>query len=288
MKLEKIPTLVKAAAATLLLLVLAACGATATETPAPAPAQPTMAPTVATAPTAIPSVTADSTEAPDPTVAARPTRSPPLGLSAALAPLSLDIEGEGNQEIDQFIVAKGVMILMANHDGDGKFKVTISNPEGDMEPTVDTVGPYFGNRLYTAFRGNTEGMTTGGHTIKVEAEGPWRLQLFQDYPGSGQDPTIQFGGVGDGGGGWMQLDEGEFTILAAHDGESHFQVRLHDSRGTPELLVIDAEGPFDETVPITVSEDPAVSNIAPGVYGIGVQGDGIWSLIVEDPNNPDN
>ena len=157
-----------------------------------------------------------------------------------------------------------------------------------MEPSVDTVGPYFGNMLYTVFRENTEGMITGGHTIKVEADGPWRLQLFQDYPGSGQEPTIQFGGVRDGGGGWMQLVEGEYTIRASHDGESHFEVRLHESKGKPEVLFIDEDGPFDETVSITVSKDPLVSDIAPGIYGIGVHADGIWSLIFEGLNNPDN
>ncbi len=288
MKLAKHPTFFKTVVAALLLLALVACGSAATAMP-----KPTVASTATIAPTAVPAVTPNSTKAPEPT-APTPTAVPrtprvaSLSLTQALAPLSMDYEGEGTQETEQFIVSKGVMIMMANYEGDGKFKVTIITDDQEMEPSIDVVGPYFGNMLYTAFRGNTEGLTTGGHTIKVDADGPWRIQLFQDFPSTGQEPTIQFGGVGDGGGGWMQLEEGEYTIRASHDGESHFQVRLHESRGTPEVLVIDEDGAFDETVSITVSEDPSVSNIAPGVYGIGVLSDGIWSLIIEDPDNPAN
>ncbi len=86
----------------------------------------------------------------------------------------------------------------------------------------------------------------------------------------------------------MELKEGEYTIRALHDGESHFRVNLHRANGSPETLIIDEDGPFDETISIAVSEDPSVSNLAPGTYGIGVRADGIWSLIIEDPDNPAN
>ena len=180
------------------------------------------------------------------------------------------------------------MILMANYEDDGRFKVTITGIERDLEPSIDVDGPYFGNLLFTAFLKNTEGMTSGGHTVKVEADGPWRIRLFQDFPTNGQSPTIQLGGVGDGGGGWMELEEGKYTIRASHDGESHFRVKLHEGNGAPEVLIIDEEGPFDETISITVSHDSSISNITPGIYGIGVRADGIWSLIIEDPDNPDS
>ena len=277
MKLAKRPILCKTAAAALLLLALAACGTTATATPAP---------TSTPAPTPIPAVTPSSTEAPAPTAPATTDRARTMSLNQALAPLSMDIEGDGNQETEQFIVSQGVMILMANYEGKGEFKLTITGAERDMEPSIDVVGPYFGNLLFTVYRKNIDGMATGGHTIKVDADGPWRIQLFQDFPGIGQGPTVQFGGVGDGGGGWMDLKEGEYTIRASHDGESHFRVSLHESRGVPEALLIDEDGPFDETVSLTVSEDPSVSNVAPGIYGIGVRADGIWSLIIEDSGNP--
>jgi len=281
MKLAKRSTFIKTAVATLLLLAMAACGAAATATPAP-----TVAPTATPAPTPIPQVTPDSTEAPAPTEQARTNRATALSLTQALAPLSKEIEGDGNQETEQFIVSQGVMILMANYEGDGNFKLTISSPERDLEPSIDVDGPYFGNLVFTIYRKNTDGMATGGHTIKVDADGPWRIRLFQDFPTAGKEPTIQFGGLGDGGGGWMELKEGEYTIRASHDGESHFQVRLHEGRGAPETLVIDEDGPYDETISITVGEDPSVSDVAPGLYSIGVRADGVWSLIIEDSNNP--
>ena len=281
MKLAKRSTIIKTAVATILLLALAACGAAATATPAP-----TVAPTATPAPTPIPAVTPESTKGPTPTSEGTTDRATTMSLSQALAPLAIEIEGDGTQETEQFIVSQGVMILMANHDGDGKFKLTITGADRDLEPSIDVVGPYSGNLILTVYRKNIDGMATGGHTIKVDADGPWQIQLFQDFPTTGKAPTIEFGGVGDGGGGWMELKEGEYTIRAAHDGESRFQVSLHEGRGAPETLVIDEEGPFDETISITVSEDPSVSNVAPGLYSIGVRADGIWSLIIEDFDSP--
>ena len=291
MRLVKHPRVIKLLAAALLLLALAACGSTATATLTPTPVEPTSEPTAA-APTAtteliVPAlaVIASTEEGTAPANGElEPTRAPIMSLNQALAPLSVDIEGEGTQETEQFIVSKGVMVLMANYEGDGNFKVTISSPDKDMEPSIDVQGPYFGNMLITAFRENTEGMTTGGHTLEIEADGHWRIQLFQDFPTTGQDPTIQFGGVGDGGGGWMELKEGEYTMLTAHDGESDFQVRLHEGRGAPEVMIVDHQGAMEETITINVSKDPAISDIVPGIYGIGVRADGIWSLIIEDPN----
>ena len=289
MRLANHPRVIKLFGATLLLLALAACGSM--ETLAPTLVEPTSeltaaAPTATTETTApAPAVIASTEEG---TASANgelePTRAPIMSLNQALAPLSVDIEGEGTQETEQFIVSKGVMILMAKYEGDGDFRVTISSPDKDMEPSIDVQGPYFGNMLITAFRENTEGLTTGGHTLEIEADGHWRIHLFQDFPTTGQDPTIQFGGVGDGGGGWMELKEGEYTMRAAHDGESDFQIRLHEGRGAPEVMIVDHEGAMEETITINVSKDPAVSDIVPGIYGIGVRADGIWSLIIEDPN----
>ena len=281
MKLAKRPIFFKTVTAALFLLALAACGTAATATPAP-----TVAPTATPEPTPTPAVTPESTKGPTPTSEETTDRATTISLSQALAPLAIEIEGDGTQETEQFIVSQGVMILMANYEGDGNFKVTITGADRDLEPSIDVVGPYSGNLVLTVYRKNIEGMATGGHTIKVDADGPWRIQLFQDFPTTGKAPTIQFGGVGDGGGGWMELKEGEYTIRAAHDGESRFQVRLHEGRGAPETLVIDEDGPFDETISITVSEDPSVSNVAPGLYSIGVRADGIWSLIIEDFDSP--
>ena len=119
----------------------------------------------------------------------------------------MEIEGTGNQESEQFIVSKGVLVLMANYEGNGRFKLTVTDPVRDMEPSIDVIGPYFGNLLITAYYKNIDGMATGGHTIKVEADGPWLVRLFQDFPAIGKMPTVEVGCVGDGCGGCMQLDE---------------------------------------------------------------------------------
>ena len=89
-----------------------------------------------------------------------------------------------------------------------------------------------------------------------------------------------------GSGGWIDLQAGTFTLRANYGGESNFKVRFLDVRGRPDVVVIDEAGPFDDTVTLEVSEDSAVGDPAPGVYAIGVQADGIWSLILENADEP--
>ena len=270
-----------AVAAALVLLVSAACGASATSTPLPA--TPTaVPPTLAPAPTAA----APVDEVPSPTPSTAPRRAPPLSLADATAPLSMEFEGEGSQVLEPFVAANGVLVLMANYEGEGDFVVSISSNEGELEPIIDSPGPYFGNLMFPVFRDNIDGMVPGSHQLNVTADGPWRIRVLQEVPVSGQAPTIQFGGVGDGSGGWIDLKAGSYTIRANHDGESQFKVMFYDVRGRPEVVVIDEPGPFDETITMEVSADGAAEGPAPGIYGIGVLADGIWSLILENADAP--
>ena len=55
-------------------------------------------------------------------------------------------------------------------------------------------------------------------TLDVEATGPWRMRLFQERAVSGQRPEITLAGSGDGGGSWLQLGEGEYTMTTNHTG----------------------------------------------------------------------
>ncbi len=274
---------VQVVAAVLVLLVLAACGPTPTSTPLPtavvtraltATPEPTVAPTLA--PTARPASTP---------VTKRDDR-PSISLSEATAPLEREFEGEGSQLSEPVVVANGVLVLMANYEGEGDFAVSMLGDEGELEPYITSQGPYFGNLLISVYRDNVNGMEPGSHQLNVTADGPWRVRLMQDFPISGQAPTIQFGGVGDGGGGWMELEVGTYTIRANHDGESHFKVMLHNVRGRPEVLLLDEPGPFDETITMEVSEEEGATGPTPGVYGIGVLADGIWSLIIESADTP--
>ena len=263
--------------ATLLLMTLAACGTAASPTPLPVTNTPvpTQTPTPANAP-----VAAEATPFGQvPPVAAGTERPPSISLTQATAPLSMEFEGEGDEVLGPFVVATGVMILMANYEGEEEFSVRMTGADGDQTPSIVSSGPYFGNLLYSVYRDNPSGMDPGSHSIKVAGEGPWRIRLFQDYPSTGKAPTIEFGGIGDGGGGWAELAEGTYTIRANHDGQSRFRVLLHQSRGKPEVVVIDEDGPFDDTVEIVVG---AETPLAPGIYGIGVRADGIWSVFLED------
>lgn len=262
--------------ATLLLMALAACGTAATPTPVPATNTPV--PTQTLIPTIAPVATEAAPLSPTAQAAADAERPPPLSLGQATAPLSMEFEGEGDDVLGPFVASTGVMILMANYDGEEEFTVSMTGADGNQIPSIVTSGPYFGNLMYSVYRDNANGMVPGSHSIEITANGPWKIRLFQEYPGSGKAPTIEFGGIGDGGGGWADLAQGSYTIRANHDGESHFRVSLHQSRGIPEVVVIDDDGPFDDTVEIVVAED---TPLPPGFYGIGVRADGVWSVFLE-------
>jgi len=126
------------------------------------------------------------------------------------------------------------------------------------------------------------GLAPGLYRIKVEAEGPWRIRLLRQIASSGQSPSIQFGGVGDGGGAWIRLDEGSYTVQATHDGESRFKVMFFESNGTPEVALIDEVGPFDGEIPLAVTPEAAGRSLIPGLYAVGVLADGIWTVTLEE------
>ena len=263
---------IKAVAAILFLLAISACGAASSPTPVPP------------APAAV--LTAGTASAQIPPATPGPDSAPPVSLAEATAPLALAFEGNGDELLGPFVVSQGVLIMIADYQDEGNFVVSITGDEGEQEPSINSSGPYFGNLLYSVYRENVNGLAPGAHSLKVTAVGSWRIRLFQDFPRAGQKPTIELGGVGDGGGGWVELSEGSYTVRANHDGQRHFKVMLFDSIGTPEVVVIDEAGPFDATIPITVSPDPSIQGPAPGVYAIGVLADGIWSIILSNAEAP--
>jgi hypothetical protein len=196
------------------------------------------------------------------------------------------VEGEGDDLIGPFFVQKGVLVIFISHTGDGDFAVVFVDEEGKEEPFLTSSGPYSGDRLEAVYEGNAGGLVPGVHSIKVSAEGPWRIRLLQELPGSGARLPIEFGGVGDGGGGWAALAEGSYTLRASHAGEGGFKVVLLDAIGSPEEVVIDETGAFDDEVSMTVTKDPSGQGPAPGVYAVGVQADGIWSISLAGADAP--
>ena len=287
MKLATGAMAARVASATLFLAAFAACGSAASPTPeAPRPTATALA--RSSTPTPADAVTAgsDSTPATAPTGEPQGTANPPISLVDEFGPPFYEFEGDADDIIGPFIVSQGVLIVFMRYTGEGDFTVSFADEDDEETPLVKAHGPYSGERLEAVYSENVNGLVPGQHRIKIEAGGPWRVRLLEQLPSAGQAPSIQFGGVGDGGGAWIRLDEGSYTIRATHDGESRFKVMFFESKGIPEVALIDQVGPFDEVIPLAVTTEAAGRSLIPGLYAVGVLADGIWAITLEDADAP--
>lgn len=271
------------ASVTLFLGAFSACGGAVSPTPeAPRPTATALAESATPTPTVPVTAAVGATPTAEPTGEPQATAPPAISLVDEFGPSSYQFEGEADDLIGPFIVAPGVLIVFMRYTGEGDFSVSFADEDEVEIPLVTARGPYSGERVNAVYSENVNGLVPGQHRIKVEAEGPWRIRLLGQIASSGQTPSIEFGGVGDGGGAWMKLDEGSYTIRATHDGESRFKVMFYESSGIPEVALIDDVGQFDDVIPLTVTPQASGRSLIPGLYAVGVLADGIWAITLDD------
>ena len=238
--------------------VLAACGGTA-DTPVPA----------ADAPTETPAATR------------RPT------LTLAPRQLQAELEGDGSDVLGPYEMGRGVIIAFVRYEGDGPFSMTFVDEEKGLVKSVEsTPGPYNGERVHSVFIGNDGGLAPGDYTVEVEAAGPWRIRLFQTRATRGQQPEITLAGSGDGGGGWLQLDEGEYTMTTSHTGTTDFTVELFDAKGLLPYQIVKATGDHEGATKFTVGGGAPGENSQAGIYAMGVLSWGDWSVTITNDDAP--
>ena len=151
--------------------------------------------------------------APPPPALPRPT--------IPLAPWQLQsqLEGAGPDVTGPYEMVPGVITVFVLYEGDGPFSlIFVDEDQGEMRSIESRPGPYNGERVHSVFDGDVGGLVPGPYTLDVEATGPWRMRLFQERAVSGQRPEITLAGSGDGGGSWLQLGEGEYTMTTNHTG----------------------------------------------------------------------
>ncbi len=237
---------------------LAACGGTA-DTPVPA----------TDAPTAAPATT------PRPTVTLAPRQ------------LQAELEGDGSEVLGPYEMGRGVIIAFVRYEGDGPFSVTfVDEDQGLVESVESAPGPYNGERVHSVFIGNDGGLAPGDYTVEVEAAGPWRIRLFQERATRGQQPEITLAGSGDGGGSWLQLEEGEYTMTTSHTGTSDFVVELFDAKGLMPYQIVKAAGDHEGETNFTVGGGAPGENPQAGIYAMGVLSRGDWSVTITSNDAP--
>jgi len=239
--------------------VLAACGGTA-ETSVPATDAPTVAPTATT---------------PRPTVTLAPRQ-----LQALL-------EGDGSDVLGPYEMGQGVIIAFVRYEGDGSFSMTFVDEDQALVKSIESsLGPYAGERVHSVFMGNDGGLAPGNYMVDVDANGPWRIRLFQERAFRGQLPEITLTGTGDGGGSWLQLEEGEYTMTTSHTGTTDFIVELFDNKGLSPFQIVKAMGNHEGQVEFTVGGGAPGENPQPGIYAMGVLSEGDWSVTITSNDPP--
>ena len=242
-------------ALTVAMAVLAACGGGG-GTPSPATAVPT-----ATQP--------------------RPT--------ATLAPRQLrtEQEGDGPASLGPFTISAGVLVAFVRSEGEGPFSLTfIGGDQGIVKSIESSADPYHGDRVHSVFEVNSEGLAPGVYKVEIEADGPWRLRLFQARVNYGQSPEVSFSGSGDGGGSWLQLDDGNYTMATIHTGTSGFTVELLDSQGLPPYRIVQAMGEHEGAQQFTVGGGAPGENPQAGLYAVGVRSEGDWQVTITNKDAP--
>jgi len=122
------------------------------------------------------------------------------------------------------------MIAFVRYEGEAPFSMTFLGGEKGIVTSIESSpGPYQGERVHSVFEGNGEGLAPGDYTIEIDGNGSWRIRFFQERATTGQHPTITLSGSGDGGGSWLRLDEGEYTMTTSHTGPAGFTVDLFNS-----------------------------------------------------------
>ncbi len=130
-------------------------------------------------------------------------------------------------------------VLQATHDGESNFQVELL--DAALQP-ID-----FPFNEIGAFSGTVVMNSTDGRYLQVSADGNWSLQLIDastlpvvgdTFNGAG-DSVVRYNGAG-----------GIFTMT--HDGESNFQVVLHDvTTGEATAFVVNEIGVYSGRNPLT-------------------------------------
>ena len=264
MGLIKLPMAMVLPAMTVALAALAACGGTA-DTPSPAATVRALDPAATTVPAASP----------------RPTITP------APRQLTVELEGDGPEVLGPFAMGAGVLIAFVRYEGESPFSMTfLGGEKGIVKSIESSPGPYQGERVHSVFEGNNEGLLPGDYKVEIEANGPWRLRMFQERAVRGQSPKISLSGSGDGGGSWLRLDEGHYTMTTSHTGSSGFTVELFDSQGLPPYRIVQAAGEHEGTQQFTVGGGAPGENPQAGFYAMGVSSEGDWEITITNNDAP--
>ena len=211
-------------------------------------------------------------------------------------------EGSGPDLTPGFELKPGLVLIKAQHQGTGEFRVRVINEfqlegmkksgalhfgAGSRKGRVASVGAteggeflphvgaYEGTRLHNVSKGNINGLTPGSYVIQVAADGEWRVEIEQPDWDDGQAPPFRWSGTGDSVEGPIKLDAGTIPVKVTHNGSSNFLVELLKVDGIQTLIIVNQLGEYQGTAGFQIHP---IIGAQPGVYGVAIKADGDWTV----------
>ena len=169
------------------------------------------------------------------------------------------------------------MRLLLRHRGSGKFVVEVVSEDGGYASSVNTTGRYFGMRAHQVRIDSVPGLVPGPYRIRVQADGPWLIRLWNPVWDGGELPTFEEG-IGDNVLTSILLQEGITTLVLTHNGMSNFVVELLSADGHSSELIVDTIGEYDAASTLRVQRGAVGGALEPGLYALVIQADGEWTV----------
>lgn len=192
----------------------------------------------------------------------RTETSQPLVVTGPTEPV--DFQGDAGRTTDPFDHPGGLARFEYRHDGDEAFSVDVQTSDGDSVATlVDAEGGASGSRYL--------GLDEGSYVLDVEAGGSWSVRYAAPLHELGDALPVSY----EGGGPTaveppFEHDGGEIAFEYRHAGEEAFVVEVFDAdTGEVAATVADTSGQAEGTTE---------EQLDAGIYVLGVEADGEWSL----------
>ena len=178
-----------------------------------------------------------------------------------------------------FTLAQGIVSLEAQHSGSSNFVVKLFGSNSQDELTINEIGEYSGERAHAVDADALFGLKPGEHNLEITADGPWTINVLQEFPSIGSSAPISAEGSGDSVVRWIQLERGNYIMAANHLGQFNFIVQVISAVGDTMELVVNEIGNYSGQNRLNVQENN-LFGLKPGLHLVVVQADGNWDLSI--------
>lgn len=182
-------------------------------------------------------------------------------------PVAIELSGVGQQASKKFALESGLSIFHLTHTGTSNFAVKLLDSDGQaVDLLVNEIGKFDGSKAVGV-------VNKGEYILDISANGKWTVKIEQPRPTTADAKPRTFTGKGQQVSPFISLSKGLTTFSLKHSGASNFAVKLLDSNGQAEELLVNEIGKFDGSKALGISSS--------GLYLLDISADGDWTVSVE-------